>query len=328
MKLASLKDGRDGKLVVVTNDLKRMASAEGIAATMQNALDDWSEISSCLQKRWEALEGDSVSGSSFDPTQCAAPLPRSYHWADGSVYLNHMELVRKSRGANMPASFLTDALMYQGGSDVLLGPCDDIPVINEEWGIDLEAEVAVITDDVPMGISPDYAPDHIVLVLLANDVSLRNLIPGELSKSFGFYQSKPPTGFSPVAVTPTALSDNWDGRKLLGRVTTKTNGKVLGDPDAGADMYFDFGQLIAHAAKTRPLGAGTIIGSGTVSNRDRSHGSTCIAEVRTIETIEEGKPKMPYLKFGDTVSIEMMDNEGQSIFGAINQKVVQFTPQR
>ena len=328
MKLASLKNGRDGKLVVVTNDLKRIASAEGIAATMQNALDNWAEISPKLHDRWEALEGDSVAGAPFDSRQCAAPLPRSYHWADGSVYLNHMELVRKSRGATMPDSFLTDALMYQGGSDILLGPCDDIPVIDEEWGIDLEAEVAVITDDVPMGISSEEAPNHIVLVLLANDVSLRNLIPGELAKSFGFYQSKPPTAFSPVAVTPAALGENWDGRKLLGRVTATTNGDVLGDPDAGIDMYFDFGQLISHAAKTRPLGAGTIIGSGTISNRDPAHGSTCIAEVRTIETIEQGEPRTPYLKFGDTVRIEMMDNDGQSIFGAIDQTVMQFTPER
>jgi len=326
MKIASLKDGRDGKLVLVTNDLKRMASAEGIAPTMQAALDDWAEIAPKLRNRWEALEGDSVAGGPFDPSKCAAPLPRCYHWADGSVYLNHMELVRKSRGATMPDSFLTDPLMYQGGSDILLGPCDDIPVIDEDWGVDLEAEVAVITDDVTMGISAEEAPNHIVLVLLANDVSLRNLIPGELGKSFGFYQSKPPTAFSPVAVTPSDLGEYWDGRKLMGRVTATTNGKVLGDPDAGVDMYFDFGQLIAHAAKTRPLGAGTIIGSGTISNRDPAHGSTCIAEVRTIETIEQGEPKMPYLKFGDTVRIEMMDNDGNSIFGAIDQKVVQFTP--
>ncbi|MBK17817.1 MAG: 2-keto-4-pentenoate hydratase [Rhodospirillaceae bacterium] len=326
MKLASLKSGRDGALVVVSDDLKRMASAEGIAATMQDALDEWAALAPDLERCCADLNSDKNSGTPFDPTRCAAPLPRAYHWADGSVYLNHMELVRKARGAEMPESFLTDALMYQGGSDILLGACDEIQVIDENWGIDLEAEVAVITDDVPMGVSAEEAPKHIVLILLANDVSLRNLIPGELGKSFGFYQSKPPTAFSPVAVTPTVLGEKWNGSKLQGRISAEINGTLLGDPDAGDDMYFDFGQLIVHAAKTRPLGAGTIIGSGTISNRDRSRGSTCLAEVRTIETIEHGEPKTSFLKFGDTVRIEMVDNKGQSIFGAIDQKVVQHTP--
>ena len=282
-----------------------------------------------LAERAAALNADRAADAApFEPARCAAPLPRAFQWADGSVYLNHMELVRKARGATMPESFLTDALMYQGGSDSLIGACDDILAADEAWGIDLEAEVAVITDDVPMGISSDAAAAHIKLVLLANDVSLRNLIPDELAKGFGFYQSKPSTAFSPVAATPESLGDAWDGRKLHGPVLTEINGRKLGDPDAGADMQFDFAQLIAHAAKTRPLGAGTIVGAGTVSNRDRSRGSCCLAEVRTIETIEKGAPETPFLRYGDHVRIEMIDKDGRSIFGAIDQKVVRYTPPR
>jgi fumarylacetoacetate (FAA) hydrolase len=295
MKLASLKHGRDGRPVVVSDDLSLMWPSDDIAPTMQAALDDWANIAPRLADRAAALNaGTAADASQFDPAHCAAILPRCYHWADGSVYLNHMELVRQARGATMPESFLTDPLMYQGGSDSLIGAMDDILAEDEEWGIDLEAEVAVITDDVPMGVSVDDAPSHIKLVLLVNDVSLRNLIPGELGKSFGFYQSKPSSAFSPVAATPDALGAAWDGRKMNGPVLTHVNGERLGDPDAGDDMYFDFAQLIAHAAKTRPLCAGTIVGSGTVSNRDRSRGSCCLAEVRTIETIEKGAPETPF----------------------------------
>lgn len=327
MKLASLKHGRDGRLVVVSDDLSRMAPAVDIAPTLQAALDDWGEIAPRLAERAMALSaGTAADAADFDSLACAAPLPRAYQWADGSVYLNHMELVRKARGAELPESFLTDALMYQGGSDSLLGARDDIEAIDEDWGIDLEAEIAVITDDVPMGVSADDAAAHIKLVLLANDVSLRNLIPTELAKGFGFFQSKPATSFSPVAATPDALGDAWDGRKIHGPVDVAVNGERLGDMDSGADMYFDFGQLIAHAARTRRLGAGTIVGSGTVSNRDRARGSGCIAEVRTIETIEQGGPKTPFMKFGDRVTIEMKDAAGASIFGAIDQKIVRYTP--
>ena len=313
----------------VSDDLTLMWPSDDIAPTLQAALDDWADIAPRLADRAASLNaGSAADASPFDPVLCAAALPRCYHWADGSVYLNHMELVRQARGATMPESFLTDPLMYQGGSDSLIGAMDDILAEDEDWGIDLEAEVAVITDDVPMGVSVDAAPSHIKLVLLVNDVSLRNLIPGELGKSFGFYQSKPSTAFSPVAVTPEALGAAWDGRKMCGPVLTHVNGEKLGDPDAGDDMYFDFAQLIAHAAKTRPLCAGTIVGSGTISNRDRSRGSCCLAEVRTIETIEKGAPETPFLQFGDTVRIEMLDGGGKSIFGVIDQKVVRYDPPR
>lgn len=329
MKLASLKHGRDGRLVVVSDDLTRMWPSDDIAPTLQAAFDDWANCAPRLEDRAKALnEGNAADASPFDVALCAAPLPRAYHWADGSVYLNHMELVRQARGATMPESFLSDPLMYQGGSDALIGATDDIEAEDEAWGIDLEAEIAVITDDVPMGISVESAASHIKLVLLVNDVSLRNLIPGELGKSFGFYQSKPSTAFSPVAVTPDALGPAWDGRKMHGPVLTHVNDEKLGDPDSGDDMYFDFAQLIAHAAKTRPLCAGTIVGSGTVSNRDRTRGSCCLAEVRTIETIEKGAPETPFLSYGDTVRIEMLDEAGNSIFGAIDQKVVRYTPPR
>lgn len=321
MKLASLKGGRDGRLVIVTDDLTRRTPTDRIEVTLQEVLDDWAEHVPGLQRIAAALEAGEAQSEPFVAAECAAPLPRAYHWADGSVYLNHMELVRKARGAEMPESLYGDPLMYQGGSDILLGPCDDILAGDEDWGIDLEAEIAVITDDVPQGVSVEDAGTHIRLVMLANDVSLRNLIPDELAKGFGFYQSKPPTAFSPVAVTPDALGGAWDGAKLKGAVAAEVNGTRIGDPDAGDDMYFDFPRLIAHAAKTRPLGAGTIIGSGTVSNRDRARGSCCLAEVRTIETLETGKPVTPFLKFGDRVRIEMLDAAGRSVFGAIDQLV-------
>jgi len=327
MKLASLKHGRDGRLVVVSDGLTAMVPAESVAPTLQAALEDWPTIEPRLRDvATELAAGKRRDAMPFDPAACASPLPRAYQWADGSVYLNHMELVRRSRGAELPESYFSDPLMYQGGSDVLIGPCDDIAVADEAWGIDLEAEVAVITDDVPMGISPEAARNHIKLVLLVNDVSLRNLIPGELGKGFGFFHGKPATAFSPVAVTPDALGDAWDGTRLHGRLRVEINGTWLGDPDAGADMYFDFARLIAHAAKTRHLCAGTIVGSGTVSNRDRARGSCCLAEVRTIETIETGSATTPYLRFGDRVRIEMKDSAGASIFGAIDQKVVRYAP--
>jgi len=326
MKFASLRDGRDGRLVIVTDDLARMTPPDRIEVTLQQVLEDWDALMPGLKRIKAALESGEARSEPFDPAACAAPLPRAFHWADGSVYLNHMELVRKARGAEMPESLYSDPLMYQGGSDILLGARDDIVVGDEDWGIDLEAEVAVITDDVQQGVSVEAAATHIRLVLLVNDVSLRNLIPGELSKGFGFYQSKPPTAFSPVAVTPDALGAAWDGHKLTGAMIAEVNGERLGDPDAGDDMYFDFPQLIAHAARTRPLGAGTIIGSGTVSNRDRARGSACLAEIRTIETIETGKPSTPFLKFGDRVRIDMRDAAGRSIFGAIDQQVVKAPP--
>ena len=326
MKLASLKDGRDGRLIVVSDDLAQATQASNVAPTLQAALDSWSDSAPRLEEIAAALEKGDAESFAFDPAACASPLPRAYQWADGSVYLNHMELVRKARGAEMPESFLSDALMYQGGSDCFIGPRDDILAADEDWGIDFEGEVAVITDDVPMGVSAEQAAGHIKLVMLSNDVSLRNLIPGELSKSFGFFQSKPATSFSPVAVTPDTLGDAWDGAKVTHDMLVELNGQWIGNPNAGTDMYFDFPALIAHAAKTRFLGAGTIVGSGTVSNRDRARGSACLAEVRTIETIDDGGPKTPFMKFGDRITIDMVDAAGNSIFGAIDQKVTQYTP--
>lgn len=321
MKLASLRHGRDGKLVVVSSDLKRMIDASKTVPTLQAALDDWDKHAPVLRALWEDLDNGNLGGEAFDESLCASPLPRAYQWADGSAYVNHVELVRKARGADMPESFWTDPLMYQGGSDSFLAPHAAIEMENEDWGIDLEGEVAVITGDVPMGVSAENALSYVRLVMLVNDVSLRNLIPAELGKGFGFFQSKPSSAFSPVCVTPDALGDAWkDGRLHLPLVVT-LNEKPFGQPNAGVDMVFDFGTLIAHAAKTRPLVAGTIIGSGTVSNKDRSAGSACLAEVRMIETIENGKPQTPFLKFGDRVRIEMMDKNGKSIFGAIDQAV-------
>jgi fumarylacetoacetate (FAA) hydrolase len=330
MKLATLKDGtRDGTLIVVSRDLKHAIKADDIAPTLQAALDDWHYVSPQLIDRYDALNRAPGSRAfDFDPKQCASPLPRAYQWADGSAYVSHAELLRKARGADMPTAFRTDPLMYQGGSDAFLGPCDDIMLESEDWDIDLEAEVAVITGDVPMGVTAKKAGDHIRLLLLANDVSLRNLAPAELAKGFGFFQSKPSSAFSPVAVTPEELGPAWDGGKVNLPLLVQVNGEILGRPNAGVDMTFEFPRLIAHAARTRPLAAGAIVGSGTVSNADRSTGSACIAEKRALETIAEGKPATPFLKFGDRVHIEMLDAEGSSLFGAIDQQLAKYTPSK
>ncbi|MGQ3015985.1 fumarylacetoacetate hydrolase family protein [Phenylobacterium sp.] len=332
MKLASLKSGRDGRLVVVSNDLAWFTDAGTVAPTLQAALDDWERCEPMLRALAESLEHGGVPKERFHEHEAASPLPRAYQWADGSAYVNHVELVRRARGAEMPQSFWTDPLMYQGGSDGFLAPRDPIPLADEAWGCDLEAEVAVITGDVPQGVSPAEALDHVRLVLLVNDVSLRNLIPDELAKSFGFFQSKPASAFSPVAVTPDVLGEAWREGRLHGAVEVELNGAVLGCADAGIDMTFDFGTLIAHAAKTRALAAGTIIGSGTVSNRgpdggpgksvaEGGVGYSCLAEVRTVETLAHGAPRTPFLKAGDTVRIEMRDARRHSIFGAIEQEV-------
>ena len=325
MKLASLRGGRDGRLAVVSRDLSRAAPASQVAATLQAALDDWARAKPALEDLARELEAGRVSSAPFDPAEALSPLPRAYHWVDGSAYVNHVELVRKARGATMPESFWTDPLVYQGGSDDFLPPLADAPFASEDWGIDLEGEVAVVTDDVPMGVAPAAAHARIQLVMLVNDWSLRNLIPGELAKGFGFYQSKPATAFSPVAVTPDELGDAWRDARLHLPLVVHLNGEPFGRPNAGADMTFDFGQLIAHAAKTRRLGAGSIVGSGTVSNLDRSTGSTCLAERRMLETLDHGKPMTPFLSFGDRVRIEMLDAAGRSIFGAIDQRVVKAT---
>ena len=333
MKLASLKAGRDGRLVVVSNDLAWFIGAEEVAPTLQAALDDWDRCEPPLRGLAASLEHGSVPRERFHEHDAASPLPRAYQWADGSAYVNHVALVRQARAAEMPESFWTDPLMYQGGSDGFLGPRDPIPLKDEAWGCDMEGEIAVVTGDVPMGVTPQAALKHIRLVMLCNDVSLRNLIPGEIGKSFGFFQSKPASAFSPVAVTPEALATFKDG-KLHGKLEVELNGKPLGEADAGVDMTFDFGTLIAHAAKTRALCAGTIIGSGTVSNRDADGGPgkpvdqggvgySCLAEVRTVETLLTGKPVTPFLKAGDVVRIQMMDAKRHSIFGAIEQQVNQ-----
>lgn len=321
MKLASLKDGRDGNLAIVSRDLSRAAYVPTIAPTMQAALDNWADIEQKLQKAWDDLENDRIKSFAFREEDCASPLPRAYQWADGSAYVNHVELVRKSRGADMPESLWHDPLMYQGGSDSFLGPREPIRMADEAWGIDFEGEVAVVTDDVPMGVTPENAGSHIKLLMLVNDVSLRNLVPEELAKGFGFFQSKPSSAFSPVAVTPDMLGKAWDGGRLHLPLLVYLNGRKFGAPNAGADMIFDFPKLISHAAKTRPLCAGTVIGSGTVSNKDRSVGSACLAEVRMMEKIETGAVKTPFMKFGDTVRIEMLDGTGKTIFGAIEQTV-------
>ena len=328
MKLATLRDGtRDGRLVVVSRDLARAVEATAVAPRLQDALDRWGNLAPRLQELAAALESDRAPGTfEFDPGQAMAPLPRAHHWVDGSAYVNHVELVRKARGVEMPPSFWTDPLVYQGGSDDLLGPRDDVPVASEEFGIDLEAEVAVITDDVPMGTTPAEARGHILLLMLVNDWSLRNLIPGELAKGFGFYQSKPATSFSPVAVTPDELGDAWDGARVHRPLVSHVNGTLLGQPDAGTDMTFDFPTLIAHVTRTRRLGAGSIIGSGTVSNYDRSRGSSCLAERRMLEQIDGGRPVTPFLHFGDRVRIEMFDAASRSLFGAIDQRVVPARP--
>ena len=332
MKLASLKGGRDGRLVVVSKDLAWFISAEDVAPTLQAALDDWGHCEPLLRGLAESLEHGSVPKERFHEHDAASPLPRAYQWADGSAYVNHVALVRQARAAEMPASFWTDPLMYQGGSDGFLGPRDDIPLKDEAWGCDLEGEIAVITGDVPLGASREQCLSAVRLVLLVNDVSLRNLIPGEIGKSFGFFQSKPASAFSPVAVTPDALGDRWKDGRLHGALDVELNGKPFGQADAGVDMTFDFGILIAHAAKTRALAAGTIIGSGTVSNRGADGGPgkpinqgglgySCIAEVRTVETLLAGEAKTPFLRHGDSIRIEMRDEKRHSIFGAIEQQV-------
>ena len=337
MKLASLKDGRDGRLVVVSRDLAHYAPATEAALTLQQALDDWASIAPRLDVIAKALEHGAAAAERFRERTAASPLPRAYQWVDGSAYLNHVELVRRARGAEMPPSFFADPLMYQGGSDTMLGPRDPILLADEAWGIDCEAEVAVIVDDVPMGIGPKEALDHIKLVMIVNDVSLRNLTGPELAKGFGFLHSKPPTAFSPVAVTLDELGSAWRDGKLHLPLLTSINTKPFGQPNAGQDMTFDFGQLIAHAATTRSLSAGTIVGSGTVSNKGPDGGPglpvplggagySCIAEIRTVETLLEGKPKTPYLSFGDTVRVEMKNAAGHSIFGAIEQQVQKFSP--
>ena len=336
MKLATLKNGtRDGMLVVVSKDLTRYSDASHVAPTLQAALDDWAHAAPRLMEIAEGLETGAQPSQRFHEHEAMPPLPRAYQWADGSAYVNHVELVRRARNAEMPQTFWTDPLMYQGGSDTFIGPRDPIRFPAEAvpgWGVDMEGEIAVIVDDTPMGISPEAALEKIRLVMLVNDVSLRGLIPAELAKGFGFFQSKPSSAFSPVAVSPDALGDAWKGGKLSLPLMIDYNGKPFGRADAGTDMTFDFGQLIAHAAKTRNLAAGTIIGSGTVSNKDKDGspgrpvaegglGYSCIAEIRMIETIADGKPSTPFMAFGDTVRIEMKDRQGQSVFGAIEQTV-------
>lgn len=340
MKFASLRDGsRDGQLVIVSRDLSRCAAVPQIARTLQAALDDWDALKPELEKAAAQLESGALEAQAFDPAQALSPLPRAYQWADGSAYVNHVELVRKARGAEIPESFWTDPLMYQGGSDTFLAPREPIRMEDEAWGIDLEAEVAVITGDVAMGASAAQAGEQIRLLMLVNDVSLRNLIPGELAKGFGFFQSKPSSAFSPVAVTPDELGDAWQDGKLHRPMLSFINDQPFGKPDAGVDMTFNFPTLVAHAAKSRPLGAGAIIGSGTISNRDADGGPgkpisegglgySCIAEVRMVEKIATGEFRSGFLKFGDRVRIDMHDEQGASIFGAIDQAVERYQPPR
>ena len=335
MKLASLKHGRDGKLVLVSRDLARAVDATHVAPTLQAALDDWEAVEPQLRQVYEALNsGAFTDPDPFDAAACHSPLPRAYQWADGSAYVNHVELVRRARGAELPPEFWTDPLMYQGGSDSFVGPRDPVWALDEAWGIDLEAEVAVITGDVNMGATPAEAGKAIRLLMLVNDVSLRNLIPGELAKGFGFFQSKPASAFSPVAITPDELGDDWREGRVHRPLTVHLNGALFGNPDAGTDMVFNFPQLVAHVTKTREMEAGSIIGSGTVSNKqgglfgssvaNGGVGYCCIAELRMYETIDEGKPKTPFMRFGDKVRIEMRDRDGASIFGAIEQSVERY----
>ncbi|NBQ88566.1 MAG: FAA hydrolase family protein [Betaproteobacteria bacterium] len=331
MKLATYKDGsRDGQLVVVSRDLSLAHYATGIADTLQQALDDWNFISPQLHDLYVTLnQGKARHAFAFDPAMCMAPLPRAYQWADGSAYINHVELVRRARNAEVPETFYTDPLMYQGGSDDFIGPCDDVVCPSEDFGIDFEAEVAVITGDVAMGTDADAALDGIRLLMIANDVSLRNLIPAELAKGFGFFQSKPATAFGPVAVTPDEVGDAWQGGRLHLTVQSTWNGRRVGMCEAGPEMTFHFGQLIAHICKTRNVRAGSIVGSGTVSNQgvekdgrmDWPKGYSCIAEKRAIETILDGKPSTAFMKYGDTIRIEVKGRDGQTVFGAIDQKI-------
>jgi fumarylacetoacetate (FAA) hydrolase len=330
MKLATLKNNtRDGQLVVVSRNLEKAVAVADIALTMQAAIDDWANIEPKLAEVYQALNAGEVNNSfEFDEEKCESPLPRAYQWADGSAYVNHVELVRKARNAEMPETFWTDPLMYQGGSDSFIGPRDDILTASEDYGIDFESEVAVITDDVPMGATAEQAEQHIKLLMLVNDVSLRNLIPAELAKGFGFFGSKPSSAFSPVAITPDELENHWTGKKVTLPLTTHLNEALFGQPNCGVDMTFDFPTIVAHAAKTRPLSAGCIVGSGTISNYDRSAGSSCLAEKRMLEIIADGKPSTPFMQFGDKVRIEMFNDAGESIFGAINQTVKQYTAEK
>lgn len=325
MKLGSLKEGgRDGTLIVVSRDLSRAVRATGVAATLQHALEDWSNVAPRLNALSESLnDGDADGVFEVDVKALAAPLPRAYEFVDGSAYLPHVERVRRARNAEMPASFYTDPLMYQATSAGFYGPRDAVRVVSEDYGIDLEAEIVVITDDVPMAVTPEQAGAHIQLIGLVNDVSLRNLIPGELAKGFGFLQSKPRSALSPVFVTPDELGDAWRDNKVHLPLLTHINGEWFGAPEAGVDMQFDFAQLVAHAAKTRPLSAGTVVGSGTIANEDTSKGASCFAEKRTLETLRDGKPSTPFMKFGDVVRIEMKNRDGNSIFGVIEQRIEQ-----
>ena len=323
MKLGSLKEGgRDGTLVVVSRDLSRAVQATGIAPTMQRALEDWSNVAPRLNALYDALNDGSADGAfDLDIAKLAAPLPRAYEFVDGSAYLPHVARVRRARGAEVPESFYTDPLMYQATSAGFLGPRDPVRVVDEAHGIDLEAEIVVVTDDVPMAVTPEQAAGHIQLLGLVNDVSLRNLIPGELAKGFGFLQSKPRSALSPVFVTPDELGGAWQGNKVHLPLVTHVNGEWFGAPEAGVDMQFDFAQLVAHAARTRPLSAGTIVGSGTIANEDTGKGASCFAERRTVEALRDGKPSTPFMSFGDSVRIEMLDAGGNSIFGAIDQRI-------
>lgn len=326
MKLGSLKaGGRDGALVVVSRDLTRAVRAGAIAPTLQAALDDWSDAAPRLNALYAELNDGSAAGAfALDMSALAAPLPRAYEFVDGSAYLPHVERVRKARGATVPESFYTDPLMYQATSAGFLGPRDPVLVSSEEFGIDLEAEVVVVTDDVPMAVTPEQASAHIQLVGLINDVSLRGLIPGELAKGFGFLQSKPRSALSPVLVTPDELGAAWQGDKLHLPMRTWLNGKWFGEAECGVDMQFSFAQLVAHVAKTRPLTAGTIVGSGTIANQDTSKGASCLAEQRTVEKLRDGQPSTPFLKFGDRLRIDITDAAGASIFGSIEQQIVHF----
>jgi len=326
MKLASIDNKtRDGQLVVVNKELTKAVPVTEIAATMQIAIDNWGINESKLQSVYKKLNAEELSNTfDFSSVRVLAPIPRAYHWADGSAYVTHVELVRKARNATLPESFWTDPLMYMGASDAFIGANDAVEIENEDWGIDFESEVAIITDDVPAGVSSEEALKHIKLITIINDVSLRNLIPNELSKQFGFYQSKPWTTFAPVVVTLDELEESWKDGKLCLPLHSTLNGTLIGSPNAGVDMTFNFGQLIAHAAKTRSLMAGTVIGSGTVANAGSPDGSSCLAEVRCLEIVNNGKASTPFMSFGDRIEIEMKDKEGKSIFGKINQVIKEY----
>ena len=323
MKLATLRNGtRDGALVVVSSDGTRAASAGSIAPTLQSALDDWDRTEPLLRELASALAAGRVESAPLDPATLHAPLPRAYEWVDGSAYINHIVLVRKARGAEPPETLRTDPLVYQGGSSVLLGPREDIELPDPAWGLDFEAEVAVVLGDTPRGVSAAEAERYVRLLMIVNDVTFRNLVPAELAKGFGFFNSKPATAFSPFAITPDELGQAWQGGRIQLRLRSTYNGALIGDPEAGPEMHFSFYELIAHITKTRAFAAGTILGSGTVSNEDRARGVSCLAEKRMIETIETGKPTTPFMKTGDTIEIEMLDQEGKSLFGKIAQRVV------